>query len=155
MTLRRRNDNLNMPLEISEFRITKRTEKQRIHEFKKWMLHRDILLPPYNYDPYPNAKPDEVVEQEPIGHEIIIEVECISNQPLNIGQSFTAEQRAFAITRLAQTPLPDGKMKCVLTASHFETFIEPAKLAMVIRKKHEQKAKELGDARRAQEDQND
>jgi hypothetical protein len=133
---------INMSLEVSGVRIINRTEKQRMHEFKKWAVFDNTLLPPFDYDPYPSAKMDDVVERDPIGHEITIEAECICNQPLSVGQPFTAEQRVFEITRVSQQQLSDGKVKCALTARHFETFILPAALAKVIRERNKKQAKE-------------
>jgi hypothetical protein len=112
----------------------KTEERPYFFEFKKWQIMGDHpTWAKLTYDPYPNAKPEDVVRREIIGRELVLTAKLkLENTAIDIspGVALNFDGHKFAVKSATTHFLgnPDGSSAghiIDVIGSHFLSLIEP------------------------------
>jgi hypothetical protein len=88
-----------------------------------------------DYDPFPDAGPNDVVREEIIGRQLVLHAKCRGpGDSLRPGLTVNADGRPFALTEVAEAPsLQDGPSTFVIEGVYQENDADPLKVLAQLR----------------------
>ena len=94
-----------------------------------------------NYDPFPNAKNDDIVDRALIGRELVLYAKLRAPvDSLRLGTAIRADGHSFALTKVTEQIATQGEnAQYEIEGSDWLTYIEPITILAEMRRKLDEK----------------
>jgi len=102
---------------------------------KRTVMNPHPTMTNLDYDPFPDAGPDDVVGEEIIGRRLVLHAKCRGpGDALRMGLTVDAGGRSFALTKVEEvSDLQGGPSTFVIEGVHEENDADPLKVLAQLR----------------------